>query len=84
MTYSITVAPAVAGPSITPSVTSLTVAAGATSTVTISLTLSPSLATGNYYGDIQLTGGTIPLNVPYWVNIDPPASRGNGCACRLA
>jgi hypothetical protein len=78
------VVPAVAGPSIAPSVTSLTVAAGATGIVTVSLTLSPNLATGNYYGDVQLTGGAVPLSVPYWVNVDPPASRGNGCPCRLA
>jgi len=84
VTYSIVVAPAVAGPSISPSVTSLIVAAGATGTVTISLTISPSLANGAYYGDIQLTGGTVPLNVPYWVTIDPPPSHGNGCTCRLA
>jgi hypothetical protein len=84
VTYSVTVAPAVAGPTITPSVTSLTVVAGATGTVTISLTLSPSLPFGNYYGDIQLTGGTVPLSVPYWVNVDPPASHGNGCSCKIA
>jgi minor extracellular serine protease Vpr len=86
VTYSIAVAPAVAGPNISPSVTSLTVAAGATGTVTISLTLSPSLASGNYYGDIQLTGGTIPLNLPYWVNADPPSRPpGTGCSsCKTA
>jgi minor extracellular serine protease Vpr len=72
VTYSISVLAASAGPTITPSVTSLTVAAGGTGTVTISLTLSSSLANGDYFGDIQLTGGTIPLNLPYWVRADPP------------
>src|SRR5438128_2029062 len=71
-TYSISVLAASAGPTITPSVTSLTVVAGGTGTVTVSLTLSPSLANGDYFGDIQLTGGTVPLSVPYWVRADPP------------
>jgi hypothetical protein len=52
------------------------VAAGGTGTVTISLTLSSSLASGDYFGDIQLTGGTIPLNLPYWVHADPPGGGG--------
>jgi hypothetical protein len=43
------------------------------------------VANGNYYGDVQLTGGTVSLNVPYWVNVDPPSSpRGNGCICKIA
>jgi minor extracellular serine protease Vpr len=75
VTYAVSVTPAVAGPDISPSDTSVTVPAGGTITVTISLTLSPSLANGDYFGDIQLTGGTVPLNVPYWVRIDP---NGNG------
>src|SRR5216683_3606017 len=78
VTYSISVLAASAGPTITPSRTSLTVAAGGTGTVTISLTLSSSLANGDYFGDIQLTGGTIPLNLPYWVRLDPPGGGGLG------
>jgi minor extracellular serine protease Vpr len=78
VTYSISVVAASAGPTITPSVASLTVPAGGTSTVTISLTLSSSLANGDYFGDIQLTGGTIPLNLPYWVRLDPPGGGGLG------
>jgi len=77
VTYSISVAPASAGPSITPSITSLTIGAGATGSVTISLSLSPNLPGGDYFGDIQLTGGTVPLNLPYWVTVDP---HGNGHA----
>src|SRR5947209_6752473 len=72
VTYSISVLAASAGPSITPSITSLTVVAGGTGTVTLSLTLSPSLPNGDYFGDIQLAGGTVPLSVPYWVRADPP------------
>jgi hypothetical protein len=34
------------------------------------------LANGDYFGDIQLTGGTIPLNLPYWVHADPPGGGG--------
>jgi len=74
--YSASVFAAAAGPTITLSVTSLTLAAGGTGTVTVSLTLSPSLPNGDYFGDIQLTGGTIPLNLPYWVRADPPGGGG--------
>src|SRR5438552_3036096 len=77
VTYSISLVPASAGPSITPSITSLTIGAGATGSVTISLSLSPNLPGGDYFGDIQLTGGTVPLNLPYWVTVDP---HGNGHA----
>jgi hypothetical protein len=52
----------------------LTVAAGGTGTVTVTLSLSPSLPNGDYFGDIQLTGGTVPLSVSYWVRVDPPSS----------
>ncbi len=76
--YSASVFAAAAGPTITLSVTSLTLAAGGTGTVTVSLTLSPSLPNGDYFGDIQLTGGTIPLNLPYWVRADPPGGGGLG------
>jgi len=74
VTYSISVLAASSGPTINPSVTSLTVVAGGTGTVTVSLTLSASLANGDYFGDIQLTGGTVPLSVPYWIRADPPGS----------
>jgi minor extracellular serine protease Vpr len=77
VTYTVSVLAASAGPRITSSVTMLTVAAGGTATVDISLTLSPSLPSGTYFGDIQLAGGTVPLNVPYWVNADPPVAFGN-------
>jgi minor extracellular serine protease Vpr len=73
VTYSVSVLTSSAGPTITPSVASLTVAAGGTGTVTVSLSLSPGLANGDYFGDIQLTGGAVPLNLPYWVMVDPPS-----------
>jgi len=71
ITYTVSVVPAVPGPSITPSVTSLTLSTGGTATVDVSLTLSSTLS-GAFYGDVQLTGGPVALNVPYWVFVDPP------------
>src|SRR5207245_10578050 len=79
LTFVMSVLAESAGPTITPSLTSLTVFAGGTGTVTVSLTLSTSLPNGDYFGDIQLAGGTVPLSVPYWVRADPPnpsAQRG--------
>src|SRR6266702_1108301 len=76
VTYTISVMPAVAGPTVTTSATSITLTAGGTATVDISLTLSPSLS-GAFYGDVQLTGGPVALNVPYWVFVDPPVA-GSG------
>ena len=76
MTYTVSVVPAVAGPAITSSVTSLTVVAGATATVDISLALSTDLS-GQFYGDIQLSGGPVALRVPYWVQVDPPGASGS-------
>jgi len=81
VTYTVSVVPAVSGPTVTPSVTSLTLSAGGTSTVDVSLTLSPSLS-GAFYGDIQLIGGPVVLNVPYWVTVDPPGGSG-GRAVKL-
>jgi len=78
ITYTVSVVPAVSGPTVTPSVTSLTLAAGGTATVDVSLALSPSLS-GAFYGDVQLTGGPVTLNVPYWVTVDPP-NGGSGAS----
>src|SRR5256712_13627638 len=58
VTYSISVVPASAGPSITPAVTSLAISGGATGSGTKSLSLSTTLAGGDYFGDIQLARGT--------------------------
>ncbi len=82
ITYTVSVVPGSSGPSITPSVTSLKLAAGGTGTVTISLSLSPSLPNSDYFGDIQFTGGAVPLSVPYWVSIDPPSGSGGSPARR--
>jgi subtilisin family serine protease len=76
ITYTISVVPAVSGPTVTPSITSLTLSAGGTATVDVSLTQSPSLS-GVFFGDVQLTGGPVALNVPYWVTLDPP-NQGSG------
>ena len=78
VTYSVSVLAAAAGPTISLSVTSLTLAAGGTGTVTVSLTLSSTMPSADYFGDIQLTGGTIALSLPYWVRADPPGSGGLG------
>ncbi len=77
VTYTITVVPGKAGPSIIASVTTLTVAAGGTATFSVTLTLSPTLPNGDYFGDITLSGGTVTLNVPYWVRIDPASDGGS-------
>jgi subtilisin family serine protease len=76
ITYTISVVPAVSGPTVTPSITSLTLSAGGTATVDVSLTQPPSLS-GVFFGDVQLTGGPVALNVPYWVTLDPP-NQGSG------
>jgi minor extracellular serine protease Vpr len=75
ITYTVSVVPALAGPSITPSVTSLVLSSGGTATVEVSLTLSPNLS-GAFFGDVQLTGGPVVLNIPYWVTVDPPTQSG--------
>jgi len=75
VTYTVSVVPA--GPTVTPSVTTLTLSAGGTATVDVSLTLSPNLS-GAFFGDVQLTGGPVVLNVPFWVTVDPPGGGGGG------
>lgn len=75
VTYTISVLAASAGPTITTSVSTLTVAAGTTATVDVSLSLSSTLQ-GQFFGDIQLSGGPVLLSVPYWVQVDPPAGGG--------
>jgi minor extracellular serine protease Vpr len=75
VTYILSVLAASSGPTITPSVSSLTVSAGTTATIDISLTLSPTLQ-GQFFGDVQLSGGPVLLSVPYWVLVDPPGAAG--------
>ena len=74
VTYSISLVPAVDGanaPTITLSTTTLTVTGNGSGGFTSSFTISPKTAPGDYYGDITLTGGTITLNIPYWITITP-------------
>ena len=69
--YTITVAPAVTGISVTTSLTSLTVSSSGTGAFKVILTITPSTAAKDYYGDIVLSGGTVPLQVPYWIRVTP-------------
>ena len=71
VTYTITVAPAVTGISVTTSLTSLTVSSSGTGAFKVILTITPSTAAKDYYGDIVLSGGTVPLQVPYWIRVTP-------------
>src|SRR6266705_3247506 len=74
VTYTLSVSPAVDGanaPSITTSTTTLTIGAGKTVKFDVFLTLQPSTAPGDYYGDIVLTGGTVTLRIPYWIEVTP-------------
>jgi len=70
-TYTITVVPAVSGVSVTTSVNSFTVNPGGTGGVKVTLTVTPTTAPKDYYGDIVLTGGTVTLQVPYWIRVTP-------------
>lgn len=73
-TYSITVSPAFTSPNaptITVSTNTITLAPGGRQTFAATLTVSGTTAPGDYYGDIVLTGGTVPLLIPYWVEITP-------------
>ena len=74
ITYTVTVAPAVGGPnspSITTSTASIAVSPGGSATFQVLLTIAPTNAPGDYFGDIVLTGGTVTLQIPYWVEITP-------------
>ncbi len=82
VTYTISVVPSIPGLSLTPSTTMVTLGPGGTATGTatfsVTLTISPSLANGDYFGDIVLSGGAVTLNVPYWVRVDPTGGPGAG------
>jgi minor extracellular serine protease Vpr len=72
ITYTVTVSSAVGGanaPQITASVTSITVGAGGTGKFEVLLTVTSKTASGDYFGDITLTGGTVTLQIPYWVEV---------------
>ncbi len=78
VTYTIAVVAGKAGPSITPSVTMVTLASGGTAVFSVTLTTSPSLPDGDYFGDIVISGGTVAISVPYWVRIDPSGFPSSG------
>ncbi len=69
--YSLSVAPSVSGPSLSLSTASITLTAGSTASFTVTLTLAPGNV-GQYYGNIVISGGTVDLDVPYWVNVGSP------------
>ncbi len=58
--------------------TTLILGAGAVGTFTATLTLSPSVAVGDYFGDIVVSGGAVTLNIPYWVRVDIPGLQASG------
>ncbi|HWC17485.1 MAG TPA: S8 family serine peptidase [Terriglobales bacterium] len=71
-TYTVSVSPAVSGtnaPVITTTTGWLTVPGQGTGKFEVTLTVSGQTASGDYFGDITLTGGTVPLNIPYWVEV---------------
>ena len=74
VSYTVSVSPAVDGanaPVVTTSQTSFTVAGQGSMKFEVLLTVSPTTAQGDYFGDIVLSGGTVTLRVPYWVEITP-------------
>ncbi len=77
--YAIAVNCAVCGPTFTLSTGSLNLGVLQTGSFTVTLAASPSLASADYRGDIVLTGGAVPLVIPYWVRIDQPdPTAGSG------
>lgn len=72
-TWTITVAPAFPGPTVTTDVDSVTTSPGIDRTFTVTITVTPSVAVGDYYGDVVLTSGTVVLQMPYWIRINAPS-----------
>ncbi|TMI21650.1 hypothetical protein E6H31_05165 [Candidatus Bathyarchaeota archaeon] len=71
VTYTIAVAPAVTGITVTTSTTSLTISSAGTGAFKVTLTITSSTTAKDYYGDIVLSGGTVTLQVPYWIRVTP-------------
>lgn len=72
--YTVRVSPAFASanpPSVTVDISAATLAAGGAVNIQVSVATNGSTATGDYFGDIVLSGGAVTLNVPYWVEITP-------------
>ncbi len=81
MTYSITISSIVlCGGCVTASASSLTVAGGGTAGFSVTITTNPSIAQGDYYGDIVLTSGSVTLNIPFWVRLGIVVSGGQARA----
>jgi hypothetical protein len=74
LTYSISVSLATPGISVTTSDSSLTVPAGGHVQFRTTVTVTLNTAAGDYYGDVVLSGGTVTLRVPFWVEIIPGQS----------
>jgi len=74
VTYTVAVSPAFAShnsPTVTIDASALTISPGGTGKVQVTVATSASTASGDYFGDIVLTGGTVTLSVPYWVEVTP-------------
>ncbi len=74
VTYTVTVSSAIGDPTILPittSATTITLGPGGSAKFSVDLTISRTTATGDYAGDIVLSGGTVTLQIPYWVEITP-------------
>src|SRR2546425_12228005 len=74
VTYSVSVVPGFSStnqPSVTPATSTVTLAAGGSGTFEVTVATNGKTAAGDYFGDIVLSGGTIPLNIPYWVEVTP-------------
>ena len=74
VTYSVSVVPGFSStnqPSLTLATRTVTLAAGGSSSFEVTVATNGKTVAGDYFGDIVLSGGTIPLNIPYWVEVTP-------------
>src|SRR2546422_4413460 len=81
VTYTISINPVANAPvipSLPSSATTVTVTSGGTGSFTVTLTLSPNISDGDYRGDIVVSGGTVTLNIPYWVRVNVPGLQPSG------
>lgn len=75
--YTVSVAAAIScGGCVSTSVTLLPVASGSSSIFSVTVTVVPSMAKADYFGDIKLTGGPVDLLVPYWFSLGSPLGGG--------
>lgn len=56
----------------------ITVSSSSPGTFTATFIVSTSLAVGDYFGDIVISGGSETLTLPYWLRVDQPDPRGFG------